>query len=100
MKEVEGSAINIGSENHSKTGEGAFTGEVSLVLVGHSERRAIYGETDEDTCTKVHLGLAQPGMNVMLAIGESLAERQNGTTVDVCARQLKACIKKDMDWSR
>ena len=53
MKEVEGSAINIGAENFSKTGEGAFTGEVFIgqpavfgtkwVLVGHSERRALYG---------------------------------------------------------
>eukprot|EP00405_Crypthecodinium_cohnii_P010396 CAMPEP_0206441382 /NCGR_PEP_ID=MMETSP0324_2-20121206/13249_1 /ASSEMBLY_ACC=CAM_ASM_000836 /TAXON_ID=2866 /ORGANISM="Crypthecodinium cohnii, Strain Seligo" /LENGTH=705 /DNA_ID=CAMNT_0053909135 /DNA_START=82 /DNA_END=2199 /DNA_ORIENTATION=- len=110
LKEVDGTAINIGAENFSKTGEGAFTGEVSInqvadvgmkwVLVGHSERRSLYGETDEDTATKVELGLKQPGMNVMLAIGETLQERQTGVTVDVCARQIKAALKKDMDWTR
>merc|ERR1712127_1101242 len=109
MKEVEGRAINIGAENCSKTGEGAFTGEVSVgqlddfgvkwLLVGHSERRALYNETDEDTATKVSLGLSK-GMNVMLAIGEQLSEREAGTTVDVCARQLKACIPKITDWSK
>merc|ERR1719343_1426947 len=109
MKEVEGSAINIGAQNFSKTGEGAFTGECSVsqvadmgikwVLVGHSERRSLYGETDEDTATKVKLGL-EKGLNVMLAIGEQLSERQGGTTVDVCARQLKAVIPSITDWSK
>eukprot|EP00449_Zooxanthella_nutricula_P047461 CAMPEP_0198606050 /NCGR_PEP_ID=MMETSP1462-20131121/154697_1 /TAXON_ID=1333877 /ORGANISM="Brandtodinium nutriculum, Strain RCC3387" /LENGTH=1206 /DNA_ID=CAMNT_0044337853 /DNA_START=1 /DNA_END=3619 /DNA_ORIENTATION=+ len=109
LKEVAGTAINIGAENFSKTGEGAFTGEVSIgqladigvkyVLVGHSERRAIYGETDEDTAIKVKLGL-EKGMHVMLAIGEQLSERQAGTTVDVCERQLKACFPVITDWSK
>jgi len=108
-EEVAGSAISVGAENCSKTGEGAFTGEVSVgqlvdfglqyLLVGHSERRSLFGETDEDTATKVSLGLAK-GMNVMLAIGESLQEREAGTTVDVCARQLKAVIPKITDWSK
>merc|ERR1719277_511477 len=106
MKEVEGSAVNIGAQNFSKTGKGDFTGEVSIgqlqdmgvkwVLVGHSERRSLYGETDEDTAVKTKLGL-EAGMNVMLAIGETKEERLNGTTVDVCARQLKAVLNKDMD---
>merc|ERR1740129_1607743 len=109
MKEVEGSAISIGAQNCSKTGEGAFTGEVSVgqitdfgikwLLVGHSERRSIYGETDEDTAEKVSLGLAK-GLNVMLCIGEQLSEREAGTTVDVCARQLTAVIPKVTDWSK
>jgi len=106
MKEVAGSAVNVGAQNFSKTGKGDFTGEVSTeqlkdmgvkwVLVGHSERRALYGETDEDTAIKVKLGL-EAGFNVMLAIGESKEERLNGTTVDVCARQLKAALTKDTD---
>merc|ERR1719296_70263 len=111
MKEVEGSSICIGAENCSKTKEGAFTGEVSVgqiadfgvkwLLVGHSERRALFGETDADTAEKVKLGLAK-GLNVMLAIGEQLSERENGTTIDVCARQLKAVIPSiaDADWTR
>jgi len=106
LKDAEGSAVNIGAQNFSKTGKGDFTGEISLdqlkdmgvkwVLVGHSERRSLYGETDADTAEKVKLGLAA-GMNVMLAIGESKEERMNGTTVDVCARQLRAVLDKDMD---
>jgi len=109
MKAVQGSAISIGAENCSKTEEGAFTGEISVgqikdfgiewLLVGHSERRALYGETDDDTAEKVALGLSK-GLNVMLCIGEQLAERQNGTTVDVCARQLKAVVPKVTDWSK
>merc|ERR1719330_749148 len=107
--EVQGSAISIGAENFSKTGEGAFTGEVSVgqiadfgiewVLVGHSERRSLYGETDDDTAEKVAMGLSK-GLNVMLCIGEQLSERENGTTVDVCARQLKAVLPKVSDWSK
>lgn len=69
---------------------------VQWMLVGHSERRALYGETDEDTETKVELGMKK-GLNVMLAIGEQLSERQDGTTVDVCARQIKAVISKATD---
>jgi len=109
MKEVKGTAISIGAENCSKTNEGAFTGEVSVgqiadfgiewLLVGHSERRSLYGETDEDTAEKVSLGLGK-GLNVMLCIGEQLSERENGTTVEVCARQLKAVIPKITDWSK
>jgi len=109
LEAVAGSAINIGAQNVSKTGEGAFTGEISVnqvadagvqwMLVGHSERRALYGETDEDTETKVELGMKK-GLNVMLAIGEQLSERQDGTTVDVCARQIKAVISKVTDWSK
>jgi len=108
LKEMEGTAVNIGAQNFSKTGKGDFTGEVSIgqlqdmgvkwALVGHSERRSLYGETDEDTAVKVKLGL-EAGMNVMLAIGETKEERLNGTTVDVCARQLKAVLNKDMDVS-
>jgi enolase len=106
---VEGSSIKIGVQNISKTGEGAFTGETSVnqvqdfglewVLVGHSERRSIYGETDEDCATKTELAL-KAGLNVMLCIGELLEERQTGNTVDVCARQMKAVMPKVSDWSR
>lgn len=109
MKEVGGCGINIGAENCSKTQEGAFTGEVSVgqiadfgvkwLLVGHSERRSLYGETDADTAEKVKLGLSK-GLNVMLCIGEQKSEREAATTIDVCARQLKAVIPNITDWSR
>lgn len=109
LEVVAASAINVGAKNVSKTGEGAFTGEISVnlvadagvqwVLAGHSECWSLYGETDEDTEAKVELGMKK-GLSVMLAIGEQLSERQGGTTVDVCARQIKAVIAKVTDWSK
>jgi triosephosphate isomerase len=102
-------AVKIGVQNMSKTKEGAFTGEVtagmvkdmglSWVMIGHSERRSLYGETDEECATKAALALAQ-GLNVMFCIGESLAERKAGITDDVCARQMSAVIPKITDWSK
>lgn len=102
-------AIKVGVQNMSKTKEGAFTGEITAgqikdfglqwVLIGHSERRSIYGETDEDCATKVEQGLAM-GLSCMLCIGEVLADRKAGTTNDVCFRQMKACIPKITDWSK
>merc|ERR1712232_1549728 len=93
------SAIAIGAQNFSKTGEGAFTGEVSIsmckdlglpwVMVGHSERRSLYGETDADTAEKVKKA-QDAGLNCMFCIGEQLSERKAGITNDVCARQMDA----------
>mmetsp|Transcript_74648 Transcript_74648/g.165092 ORF Transcript_74648/g.165092 Transcript_74648/m.165092 type:complete len:708 (-) Transcript_74648:174-2297(-) len=103
------SAIKIGVQNMSKTGEGAFTGEVTAgmitdlglewVMVGHSERRSLYGETDEDCATKTELALKK-GLMVMFCIGELLAERQAGKTKEVCETQLAALIPKVTDWSK
>ncbi|CAK9045485.1 unnamed protein product [Durusdinium trenchii] len=99
-------AIQLGVQNMSKTGEGAFTGEVSAgqvadcglkyVLVGHSERRSLYGETDEDCAAKTKAD----GLTVVFCIGESLAERQSGKTTDVCEKQMKAVIPVISDWSK
>jgi len=109
-KESAGS-VSIGVQNISKTKEGAFTGEVTCgqvkdfginwVMVGHSERRSLYGETDEDCASKVELALAQ-GLNVMFCIGEQLSERKAGETVEVCRRQMMAVIPKisSSDWSK
>merc|ERR1712157_104148 len=102
MKAVEGSAISIGAQNCSKTGEGAFTGEVSVgqiadfgiqwLLVGHSERRSIYGETDDDTAEKVSLGLAK-GLNVMLSFRRS-------PTGARCPSPMSQCGPSALEWSR
>eukprot|EP00927_Polykrikos_kofoidii_P051400 TRINITY_DN451_c0_g1_i3.p1 TRINITY_DN451_c0_g1~~TRINITY_DN451_c0_g1_i3.p1 ORF type:complete len:707 (+),score=137.68 TRINITY_DN451_c0_g1_i3:80-2200(+) len=101
--------VKLGVQNISKTAEGAFTGEVSVnmvsdlglswVMVGHSERRALYKESDEDTALKVQQALDK-GLNVMFCVGESLEERKKGITADVCARQLLAVIPKISDWSK
>ncbi|OLQ14784.1 Triosephosphate isomerase, cytosolic [Symbiodinium microadriaticum] len=94
--------INVGIQNFSKTGEGAFTGEVSAgqvadvgikyVLVGHSERRSLYGETDEAALDK--------GLTVVFCIGEQLSDRQSGKTTEVCETQMKAVIPVISDWSK
>jgi len=103
------SGIEVGIQNISKTGSGAFTGEVTAemaaecgygwALVGHSERRTRYGETDEDTGLKVEKALAA-GIRVMLCIGETLEEREKGVTDAVNQRQLAACIPKIRDWDK
>jgi len=110
-KAVSSSSIAIGTQNVSKTKEGAFTGEwtagqikdldLQWTLVGHSERRSLFGETDEDVAVKTDLAL-KAGLNVMVCVGESLAERQAGITEQVCTRQLMAVIPKiaDSDWQR
>jgi len=101
--------VCIGVQNISKTKEGAFTGEVTAgsvkdlglpwVMIGHSERRSLYGETDADCGEKLALAQAQ-GLMIMMCIGEQLSERKAGTTLDVCARQLNAVFPKITDWSK
>jgi triosephosphate isomerase len=96
---LEGSGIGWGAQNCHSELKGAFTGENSSAvlaeigapycLVGHSERRAIFGETDADTEKKVKV-LQASGLVPMLCVGESLQEREAGKTNDVILRQLKA----------
>ena len=90
-----------GAQNLSEHAQGAFTGEVSAamlaefgcryVLVGHSERRQLYGETDAVVAAKFAAAQAQ-GMTPILCVGETLAEREAGSTEEVVARQLEAVI--------
>mmetsp|Transcript_46753 Transcript_46753/g.104749 ORF Transcript_46753/g.104749 Transcript_46753/m.104749 type:complete len:706 (+) Transcript_46753:84-2201(+) len=106
-----GSAVMLGVQNVSKTAEGAFTGEVTTgqvkdmgmkwVMIGHSERRSLYGETDEDCAAKVEKSL-EKDLNVMFCIGEVLEERKTGRTLDVCARQMEAVFPKikPEQWSK
>ena len=87
---------------------GAFTGELSgamvqdagikYTLTGHSERRALYGESDEDVAKKTKVALDH-GMTVLACIGESLQERESGKTNDVNSRQLNAINAECKDWS-
>merc|ERR1712125_195259 len=104
-----GSGVEVGLQNISKTGSGAFTGECTAemaaecgfgwTLIGHSERRTKYGETDAETALKVERALAA-GLRVILCIGETLEEREKGVTNDVNERQLRACIPKIRDWDK
>lgn len=97
------SPVKLAAQNVSHEKSGAFTGEVSAsmlqdfnvsyVLVGHSERRALYAETD-DVVAKKTKSLLENGLTPMLCIGETLEERQQGVTIDVCNTQVNAVIEK------
>ena len=96
---LKGSRILLGAQNASAELEGAHTGEISLrmlrdagvsvVILGHSERRHVYGETDALVNRKVKLALAE-GFEVILCVGETLDERQNGVTDKVVETQTRA----------
>ena len=104
-----GSRILLGAQNACAELEGAHTGEISLrmlkdagvsvVILGHSERRHVYGETDELVNRKVKLALSE-GFEVILCVGETLDERQKGITekvVDTQTRQgLVSVAERDL----
>ena len=97
-----GTPIKVGAQNACAEPSGAFTGEVSVamlrdvgaevVILGHSERRHVYGEGDELVNRKVHAALAG-GLEVILCVGETLDERQAGKTEEVNGRQLAAGLE-------
>ncbi len=99
-----GQQIALGAQDVSEHAAGAYTGEVSAamlqefacqyVLVGHSERRALYGEQDEETARKFAAARKQ-GLIPVLCVGESLVEREQGITEAVVARQLDAVIERE-----
>jgi triosephosphate isomerase len=98
-----GSAIVLGAQSVSEHVSGAFTGEVSAsmlaefgcryVLVGHSERRALFGETDEVVAAKFEMA-QKFGLVPILCVGEKLDERESGQTEIVIARQLSAVLDR------
>ncbi len=99
--ELQGSAVAWGAQTLSEHDAGAYTGEVSgamirefgchYVIVGHSERRTLYGETDAQVAAKLGAALRH-GLTPIVCIGESLAERDRGATESVLKRQLDAVI--------
>jgi triosephosphate isomerase len=94
-----GSSVTVGAQNMCDEPKGAFTGEISaamlrdvgatFAILGHSERRHVYGESDDLVNAKVGAALTA-GLDVILCIGETLAEREAGSTEPVCKRQLVA----------
>jgi len=108
-KFVRKSPLRVGAQNVSATGEGAFTGEVSAgqlkdsgiqwTLIGHSERRTKYGETDAVTADKI-AQCQEAGVSVIFCIGELLEEREAGKTDEVNKRMMDAVYSKIKDWKK
>lgn len=95
--------IKVGAQNVSDAESGAFTGEIaahmltdfgiSFALVGHSERRELFGESDELVAAKV-AAVISAGITPVVCVGETLAERQAGETELVVLRQLNAVVQR------
>jgi triosephosphate isomerase len=99
---LRGSAIKLAAQNVHDQAQGAFTGEVSAgmlidtgceyVIVGHSERRALFGETDALISRKLSTALAR-GLKPIFCVGETLAARERGATLTVITGQIKEGLK-------
>ena len=99
---LSGSRIAWGAQNVSEHDSGAYTGEVSgamltefgcrFAIVGHSERRGLYGEDDGRVAAKF-LAARRAGLTTILCVGETLAQRENGETENVVGRQLDVALE-------
>ena len=98
---TKGSNIKVGAENCHWAKSGAFTGEISAdmltemgveyVIIGHSERRQYFGETDATVNQRVRAAL-DAGLKVILCVGELLEQRELGITEEICAMQTKVAL--------
>lgn len=103
VRQIADSAILVGGQNCSQYEQGAYTGEVAAemlaeigcgyVLVGHSERRAIYGESSTEVAEKFAAAL-RAGLVPILCVGETLEQRESGDTEAVVAGQIQAVIDR------
>jgi triosephosphate isomerase len=99
---IQGSKVMLGAQNLNTNSSGAYTGEVSAdmikdfgarhVIVGHSERRSLYGETSAVVAEKTKAAL-NAGLTPLLCIGESIEQRDSGNTEAVIEKQLSAVIE-------
>jgi triosephosphate isomerase len=97
LEVISASTIALGAQNVHWEEKGAFTGEISVtqiasvathVIIGHSERRQFFGETDETVNKRVHAALAH-GLTPIMCVGETLDQRNAGETKDVLVRQVR-----------
>ena len=107
---LRGSRIHLGAQNVYHAAEGAFTGEISCamlqdlgckyVILGHSERRAIFGETDLDVNNKLNAVL-KSGLTPIVCVGETLAQRESGSTQTIvrgqCTQSLAGLTADQME---
>ncbi len=103
--------VLVGAQNAHWEAKGAFTGEVSIgmaaevgaraMLIGHSERRHLFGETDEQIARKTTAAL-KSGLTPLVCMGETLAERESGRTEQVVVRQVSAVLDRveTADWDK
>ncbi len=100
---IRGSHLLLAAQNMHWENEGAFTGEVSApmlreagcthVILGHSERRQLFGETDEGVAKKVRAAFAH-SLTPIVCVGETLAERESARTMEVVERQLERALRE------
>lgn len=107
MKEQVRKDVAIAAQNAYLASSGAFTGEISAsqlhdvgvpwVILGHSERRSLFFESDDVVAKKTKAAL-DVGLSVILCVGETLQEREADKTIEVVERQLTAVEKEVKDW--
>ena len=101
VKVCAGTAIKVGAQNVHFKNSGAYTGEISpemlidagvkYVVIGHSERRQYFGETDETVNLRTKAAVAA-GLTAIVCVGETLTEREQGITAEVVAKQVKLAL--------